>query len=143
MVTCMDININSPAYYSSIYGVNDAVYNLCKDIRLFVKDKSYSDKVNIIGICPIVAPESEINKWKEEVKYDFKYSMVTIWKRIDYNSFVSSGDQGKCKLMLNCILESIKHVSRKSKLDFNRFENDIIIFLSTHSKYCSEWFTCY
>ena len=86
----MDININSPAYYSSIYGVNDAVYNLCKDIRLFVKDKSYSDKVNIIGICPIVAPESEINKWKEEVKYDFKYSMVTIWKRIDYNSFVSS-----------------------------------------------------
>ena len=131
----MDLNINSPAYYSEIYGVNDAVYNLCKEIRLFVKDKSYSDKVNVIGLCPIVSPGSEIDKWKEEIKYDLKFSMVIIWKKIDYNLFISSDDHGKCKLMLKCIFDSIKQVSKKCELDFNKFENDILSFLSEQQIY--------
>lgn len=129
----MELNINSPAYYTEKYGVNDSVYALCKKIRKFVSDKKYSDKVGIIGICPVAAPEDELNKgkWKEHIKYDLKYSLIVIWKHIDYDLFVSSDDNGKCELMLKCILDSVKKVSRKGKIDFAGFQADVLNYLGT------------
>ena len=51
----MEININSPAYYTNIYGVDDEIYRMCQDLAIYVEDKKYSDWIDTIGIVPIIA----------------------------------------------------------------------------------------
>lgn len=34
----MQLNINSPSYFTGQYGVIDEIYDLCKEIRYWVKD---------------------------------------------------------------------------------------------------------
>ena len=53
----MDLNINSPAYYTREYGVDDDIYWMCRELSYYVREKKYSDAINIIGIVPIVARE--------------------------------------------------------------------------------------
>lgn len=127
----MDLNINSPAYYKNIYGVDDEVYWMCREISAFVKDKRYSDIVDIVGISPVVAPKDLIvnGQWKEEIKYDFKFKLVSVRKQIDYDKYISSNADGKCKLIAGNILRSIKSISRKAKIDYTMFENDLLEFL--------------
>ena len=40
----MDLNINSPAYYTSEYGVDDDIYWMCRELSYYVREKKYSDK---------------------------------------------------------------------------------------------------
>lgn len=63
----MELNINSPAYYTKNFGVNDAVYKYIQKSYLYFKDRKYSETLNIIGIVPIAAPQSVIveGKYKE------------------------------------------------------------------------------
>ena len=58
----MDLNINSPAYYTSEYGVDDDIYWMCRELSYYVREKKYSDAINIIGIVPIVAPAAVLEK---------------------------------------------------------------------------------
>lgn len=57
----MELNINSPSYYTRQYGVIDEIYDMCREIRIWVKDKHYSPVVDIVGIIPIVAPKEVID----------------------------------------------------------------------------------
>lgn len=127
----MDLNINSPSYYKNIYGVDDEVYWMCRRISDFFKDKKYSDIVDIIGITPVVAPKELIanGQWKEEIKYDLKFKLVSVRKRIDFDKYINSNADGKCKLIAENILKSIKSISRKAKIDYNQFEKDLLEFL--------------
>ena len=45
----MDLNINSPAYYTKEYGVDDDIYWMCRELSNYVREKKYSDAINIIG----------------------------------------------------------------------------------------------
>jgi len=132
----MELNINSPAYYKNVYGVDDAVYWMCRRISKYFEDKKYSDLVDIIGICPIVAPKEliESGKWKENITYDLEFRLVIVGKTIDYEQYVKSGDGEKSKLMVGNILKSIKCISRKAKLDYNLFERDLLEFLNYSEK---------
>lgn len=58
----MDLNINSPTYYTQIYGVDDEIYWMCRELCKAFKEKQYSDVINIIGIVPIVALLPKIEK---------------------------------------------------------------------------------
>ena len=58
----MDLNINSPSYYTQEHGVEDDIYWMCRDLSAYVKEKKYSDAINIIGIVPIIAPASVLEK---------------------------------------------------------------------------------
>ena len=58
----MDLNINSPAYYTREYGVDDDIYWMCRELSYYVREKKYSDAINIIGIVPIVAPAAVLEK---------------------------------------------------------------------------------
>lgn len=58
----MDLNINSPAYYTKEYGVDDDIYWMCRELSNYVREKKYSDAINIIGIVPIVAPAAVLEK---------------------------------------------------------------------------------
>ena len=40
----MDLNINSPSYYTQEYGVDDDIYWMCRELSNFVKEKKYSVK---------------------------------------------------------------------------------------------------
>ena len=67
----MNLYINSPSYYKNVYGVDDEIYWMCRDISDYVKNTEYSVIVDTIGISPIVAPREEIENgnWKEETRY--------------------------------------------------------------------------
>lgn len=126
----MDLNINSPAYYTNIYGIDDEIYWMCRELSKSVKEKGYSELINIIGIVPIVAPIEEVNKglWKEIKKCEVDYGIATVSLRIDYDEYLQA-DLGKKKaLIINNLLKSVKAVSKKGKIDFNRFQEDIISF---------------
>ena len=53
----MELNINSPAYFTNHYGVDDEVYRYCQNLHNYFKTKEYSETLTIIGITPIVAPK--------------------------------------------------------------------------------------
>ena len=38
----MDLNINSPSYYTKKFGVIDEIYDMCKDIRNMAKGKNFA-----------------------------------------------------------------------------------------------------
>ena len=81
----MELNINSPSYFTKQYGVIDEIYSMCRGISKHVENKQYSDLVDIVGITPIIAP-------------------IMIVKNI---------------------LASIKTISRKAKIDYKQFCEDI------------------
>lgn len=130
----MELNINSPAYYTQKFGVNDDLYNMCKNIHLFLKDKNYSNKIQIVGLIPIIAPQQELaqGKWKENIKFDFKANLVIISKRIDYDAFVPADILKKKELMLKCIFDSIVDIKKKGKFDADTFKTDVIQFLDSY-----------
>lgn len=67
----MELNINSPAYFTAHYGVRDEVYTFCQKAHLFFKDKEYSNTLHIIGIVPVAAPKDiyDSGKWEESIKF--------------------------------------------------------------------------
>ena len=46
----LDLNINSPSFFTQQYGVNDRVYPYCQKCCEYFKDKEYSEVLKIIGI---------------------------------------------------------------------------------------------
>lgn len=127
----MELNINSPSYYSNIYGVDDDIYWLCRNICGLVKEKKYSERIDHIGICPIVAPREfiEEGKWQEETKYALKSRLIIIKLQIDYERYVTGSIEEKKKLMVGNILRSVKAVKGKGKIDYLQFETDLLDFL--------------
>ncbi|CDM70303.1 hypothetical protein CM240_3186 [Clostridium bornimense] len=127
----MDLNINSPSYYKDIYGIDDEVYRMCREIRNFMKDKKYSDIIDIVAITPVIAPEDldVDSKWRNSINYRIKYRVIDIRKSIDFDEYVKSDIDNKCRLIIKNILESVKAISRKGKLDYDRFQKDLLEFL--------------
>ena len=80
----MELNINSPSYFTKQYGVIDEIYSMCRGISKHVENKQYSDLVDIVGITPIIAPKDIIEQglFKQEKKCDIKYGFASV-KRID------------------------------------------------------------
>jgi hypothetical protein len=66
----MGVCINSPAYYTQIYGIDEEIYKICLLITKNIDIQKYTSKLDNIGITPIIAPTEELNdgKWKETKK---------------------------------------------------------------------------
>lgn len=126
----MDLNINSPSYYTQEYGVDDDIYWMCRELSDFVKDKKYSDVINIIGIVPIIAPASVIEKGlcKNHKKCEPQYGFASISLQMDYEEYVKADIANKKRLIVNNILSSVKSISRKGKINYSLFEEDVQIF---------------
>ena len=125
----MEVNINSPAYYSTAFGVDDDVYAMCRSIRLFVRDKKYSDKVDIIGLMPTAAPECELENggWKEFRKIDRKAKLIIFRKRIDYGAFVNGDSETRKRLILDCLFSCIDSIPKNMDFDKEGFKRDICL----------------
>ncbi len=126
----MVLNINSPAYYTNIYGIDDEVYWMCRELSDFVKEKKYSDIIDIVGVVPIIAPKDDIDKglWKEVKKCDLKFRVATVSLHISFDDYIQSDIEKKKSLIIDNILKSVKIISKKGKFDFNDFKEDIISF---------------
>lgn len=126
----MELNINSPAYYKNIYSVDDEIYRLCQDIYIYFKDKSYSDIINIIGIIPIIAPKEfmENGKYKEMKYCSVAYGFADVNLFIDYERYVGASMDEKRALIVKNVVDSVKSIKTKGKIDFNRFKKDMIRF---------------
>lgn len=53
----MNLNINSPAYFTQQNGVDDDVYRYFQKCYEYFKDKEYSEVLKTIGICSVAAPD--------------------------------------------------------------------------------------
>ena len=126
----MDLNINSPSFYTQEYGIDDDVYWMCRELSDFLKDKKYSDAINIIGIVPIVAPASVIQKGlcKAHKKCEPQYGFASVSLQIDYEEYIESDTSNKKRLIIDNILASVKSISKKGKIDYRLFEKDVRIF---------------
>ena len=76
------------------FGVSQTpkIYSMCKDIRYWVKDKSYSPIVDIVGIVPIIAPKEIVEQGlcKESKKCEAKAGFASVSLQIDYETFVNA-----------------------------------------------------
>lgn len=97
----MELNINSPAYFSEQYGVDDEVYRYCRSLYAFFKDKEYSETLSVIGITPMIAPKElyEQGLWKEHTKIVSLGACAIISIRMDFESYYEADSNGKIELI--------------------------------------------
>ena len=122
----MELNINSPAYYSQNYGIDNDVYSFCQKAYLFFKDKEYSSTLKTIGIVPAVAPQElyDNNMWKEEIKLINNKSVAGILLRMDFEEYHNADTQKKILMTKNLVLKAVKKVKARGKFDYKAFEKD-------------------
>jgi len=134
----MMLNVNSPAYFSREFFVDNDVYRMCQSLRFFMKDKTYSDCLNIIGVMPVAAPEHILaaGAWKEEIKFLGKNTCASICIRMNFDEYANADSAGKVNMMAETIRAAVKAVSKKAKVkfDFVSFEKDFDLFLSRESE---------
>ena len=87
----------------------------------------YSDLVDIVGITPIIAPKDIIEQglFKQEKKCDIKYGFASVSLWIDYDEYLKADITDKQIMIVKNILASIKTISRKAKIDYKQFCEDI------------------
>lgn len=124
----MELNMNSPAYYTSQYGVNDAVYDYCQNLYLYFKNKEYSNTLHTIGIIPIIAPRKMYDEglWKEKVQFINSKTCAMISIRLDYEQYYKVNDQEKIKMMELMLIKAIKKIKNKGKFDTNQLIEDLL-----------------
>lgn len=122
----MELNINSPAYFSQHYGIDDEVYRFCQNAYIFFKDKEYSDILHIIGITPVAAPQElyDAGAWKESVELISNKSCASIFIRMDFEEYYNADSIEKILLMKKMILKAVKKIKSKVKFDYVAFERD-------------------
>lgn len=127
----MQLNINSPQYYTNIFGVDDEIYWMCRELANSVKDKRYSEIIDTIGIVPIIAPREILDKGlcKEIKKCDIKYRFAHVSKQIQYEEYVNSNIERKKQLIVKNILESVNSIQKRAKLNYQEFKKDVLGFL--------------
>ena len=117
----MSLNINSPSYYTSVYGVIDEIYRMCYDITNSIDLKKYTSTFDNIGITPIIAPVEEIEKgrWKERKKVLVNSKLAIVSLHIDYDTYCNANLGAKKDLILENIFNSLLVVNKRCKKDFN------------------------
>ena len=126
----MELNVNSPQFYTKEFGVHDEIYVMCQKLREYFKEKNYSEYINIIGIIPIVAPEEVLVKGlcRPIKKCEIRAGFASIARNINYNEFVEASMEDKKGMIIKCILDSVKSVKGKGKIDYAKFEKDMLLF---------------
>lgn len=124
----MELNINSPAYFTDHYGINEDVYHYCQKLHEFFKDKEYSSTMTIIGITPIIAPKEIYDQglWKEKVQIISLKTCAIISIRMDFDYYYHANNDEKIELIKQMIIKAVKKIKTKGNFDFERFKNDLL-----------------
>ena len=124
----IELNINSPAYFTKQYGVNDEVYEYCQKLHDFFKTKEYSETMTIIGITPAIAPKELYDKglWKEKVRIVSLGTCAIIDIRLNFKDYYHADNKGKIELIKKMIIKAVKKIKSKGKFDWERFSYDLL-----------------
>ena len=126
----MNLYINSPSYYTQVYGIIDEIYDLCQAISKNIDITVYTDVLDTIGITPILALSSEKEKGKylDYQKISMKARMASISLGSDYDIFCHADIDMKKYMILENILRSLFVIKKKlkNKFDYERMKFDII-----------------
>lgn len=126
----MELHINSPAYFSDQYGIDDEVYRYCRNLYTFFQDKEYSVTLSVIGITPVIAPKElyEQGMWKEHTKIVALGSCAIISIRMDFESYYQADSDGKIALMREMTVKAVRKIKTRGKFEWERFRDDLLSF---------------
>lgn len=124
----MELNINSPAYFTDHYGIDDEVYKYCQQLHDFFRTREYSESMNIIGITPVIAPKEIYDQgmWKEKVQVVGLGSCAMIDIRMDFDNYYNADSNGKIELIQQMIIRAVRKIKSKGKFDWEKFRDDLL-----------------
>ena len=121
----MNLFINSPAYYTQQYGIEDDIYKLQSYISNNMNITKYTTAIETIAITPIIAPkELEPDKLRKEIIF---VTAADISIPLSFEDYVNADINGKKKLIIENIINSAKILKKKlkSKFDLEMFLSDL------------------
>ena len=124
----MELNINSPAYFTDHYGIDEEVYKYCQQLHDFFRTREYSESMNIIGITPVIAPKEIYDQgmWKEKVQVVGLGSCAIIDIRMDFDNYYNADSNGKIELIQQMIIRAVRKIKSKGKFDWEKFRDDLL-----------------
>lgn len=124
----MELNINSPAYFTDHYGIDEEVYKYCQQLHDFFRTREYSASMNIIGITPVIAPKEIYDQgmWKEKVQVVGLGSCAIIDIRMDFDNYYNADSNGKIELIQQMIIRAVRKIKSKGKFDWEKFRDDLL-----------------
>lgn len=124
----MELNINSPAYFTDHYGIDEEVYKYCQQLHDFFRTREYSESMNIIGITPVIAPKEIYDQgmWKEKVQVVGLGSCAIIDIRMDFDNYYNADSNGKIELIQQMIIRAVRKTKSKGKFDWEKFRDDLL-----------------
>ena len=124
----MELNINSPAYFTDHYGIDEEVYKYCQQLHDFFRTREYSESMNIIGITPVIAPKEIYDQgmWKEKVQVGGLGSCAIIDIRMDFDNYYNADSNGKIELIQQMIIRAVRKIKSKGKFDWEKFRDDLL-----------------
>lgn len=126
----MNLYINSPSYYTQLYGIIDEIYAMCLMISKRIDITLYTDVLDTIGITPMIVPDSEKEdgKWLECRKVSILSRMASISLKSDYDIFCNADIDMKKYMILENILQSLYVIKKKlrNNFDYEHMKFDII-----------------
>lgn len=124
----MELNINSPAYFTDHYGIDEEVYKYCQQLHDFFRTREYSESMNIIGITPVIAPKEIYDQgmWKEKVQVVGLGSCAIIDIRMDFDNYYNADSNGKIELIQQMIIRAVRKIKSKGKFDWEKFSDDLL-----------------
>ena len=131
----MKLGFAMPAFYKKRYNTEKEIDEFCESICNMAKEKEYSDKINRIDFIPVILPDDLIQQGlgEEFTKIELKYKLVAMSRQINFDTYQSADLQGKKKLLVKCLVESLREVKKKIAFDIDAFERDINSLLSSQS----------
>lgn len=123
-----ELNINSPAYFTDHYGIDEEVYKYCQQLHDFFRTREYSESMNIIGITPVIAPKEIYDQgmWKEKVQVVGLGSCAIIDIRMDFDNYYNADSNGKIELIQQMIIRAVRKIKSKGKFDWEKFRDDLL-----------------
>lgn len=124
----MELNINSPAYFTDHYGIDEEVYKYCQQLHDFFRTREYSESMNIIGITPVIAPKEIYDQgmWKEKVQVVGLGSCAIIDIKMDFDNYYNADSNGKIELIQQMIIRAVRKIKSKGKFDWEKFRDDLL-----------------
>ncbi|MCM1182091.1 MAG: hypothetical protein NC337_01810 [Roseburia sp.] len=129
----MELHVNSPAWFTDRYGVDDEVYGFCQKAYLFFRDREYSEILHTIGIMPVVAPQEiyDTGDWRERTRFLDNRSFADIFIRMDFESWYNADSMERVEQTKEMILTAVKRVKTKGKFDYDKFAEDFAMMAET------------
>ena len=125
----MNIFINSPGYYTTMYGVDNDIYRMCDKISKNMDLRKYTEVINTLGITPIISPDLRQTDgvWKQEIRISLNFKMASISINSDFDEYVNADTAGKKQIIIENIKKSAHIVKNKLKeaFDLENFIKDL------------------